>query len=809
MDWWLASFFLGAILSLFLPIVPEFFVLFLLLLLSIVFFFYSTASKPLRLSSGLLFGMSWMLFSAFNFQHLWQDNNLNAIELSTKRQWVQGQVLSLHSPQNPDQAISGKTVSSSQRLRFTLYVTHINKQALNKAIQLRLSWENTSFPLQQGQEIQLKVKFKPTHGLANLGGFSYQTWLNSKKVSGTGYVINHQDNRVLSPKVTVRQQLFSRYQKLLPEHELAPLLLALGFGSRSELKQALWQVLQNTGTGHLIAISGLHIGLVATSSYFLIMLLVRVLPISLFLSPHQFQKMNIRYFAIGLSMVLALIYGYLAGFSLPTIRALLMLSLYWVARLLAIRISVKRWLLITLFLLTLTTPFSLFTASFWLSVYAVTIIFLCLWRFKRFISTGSTLWRFIKGLIVIQLSLTLMLLPISAVFFQQISVVALFANIFAVPWMSFLTIPFCLLSVLLMPLSESLSQFCIFLCVESLQIIWHYLSYLSNQSWATVMLTSFDVQRLVLVGLLGLYFLFFQAKPTFNDKHVATMLCCLMLMVSLSSFKQWRHTDHASIKESLEIKTVEPPNDWQVIVFDVGQGLSILIKHQHKAILYDTGASYASGFNMVDAVVLPYLQHAGIKQLDKVIISHSDNDHAGGLATLQQSIPINELIFNVNKEQTSGICQQGKSFYWQGLTFEMLWPEKIVAKENDDSCVVLISDGKHKVLLTGDISKKVEAKLMQQYPALRADILVVPHHGSKTSSSEAFIRQLSPTLAINSAGFLNRWRMPVAEVTKRYQKNNVQLVNSAETGQTVMSFSQKGMSKQTYQRDLWPFWFAN
>jgi competence protein ComEC len=138
----------------------------------------------------------------------------------------------------------------------------------------------------------------------------------------------------------------------------------------------------------------------------------------------------------------------------------------------------------------------------------------------------------------------------------------------------------------------------------------------------------------------------------------------------------------------------------------------------------------------------------------------------------------------------------------------MLWPTTHVAKENDDSCVVLISDGLHKVLLTGDISQKVEARLMQRYPKLKTDVLIVPHHGSKTSSSEKFIAQLRPKVAIVSAGFLNRWRMPVTEVTKRYHQYSVQLLNSAESGQIVINFSEKGMFRQSYHSELWPFWFA-
>jgi len=802
MDWWLASFFLGAILSLFLPIVPDIFVLFSLLLLSLLFFYFpfnsSKPSKPLRLSSGLLFGASWMLFNAFNFQQVWQENNLNAIELSGKTQWIQGKILSLHSSQNNREMHNKKSTLAHSRLRFNINVTHINKVKLNKSIQLRLSWKNATMTLQQGQTVQLKVKFKPAHGLSNLGSFSYQTWLNSKSISATGYVKNHKDNQLLDPENTLRQQLFSTYKNILSnyriEHELSPLLLALGFGSRTELNQNLWQVLQVTGTGHLIAISGLHIGLVATGCFFIVMLLFRALPLGFFVRSHRFQTINIRYCAIGLSMMAAFSYGYLAGFSLPTIRALVMLTFYWVIRLLGIKLSIKRWLLLTLFVITIITPFSLFTASFWLSIYAVTIIFLTLWRFKRRISTGHKFWRFIKGLVVIQLSLTVMLLPISAVFFQQISAVALFANIIAVPWMSFLSIPLCLLSILLMPISETLSQVFIMLCLESVQFLWYYLTYLSTKSWAVITLSSINVQLLVLVGLFSVIFLFFQPKFTTNDNYLVSIFCCSVVILVILAIGE---------------KSNKKLSHWQLVVFDVGQGLSILVQRDNKAVLYDTGASYESGFNMIEAVILPYLQHSGIQQLDKVVISHSDNDHAGGLAVLQQSIVIKELIYNSRKDTMSSTCLQGRSFYWQGITIEVLWPDQAVSKENDDSCVLLLTDGRHKVLLTGDISKKIEGKLIKQYPELRVDVLVVPHHGSKTSSSAAFISQLKPEFAIVSAGFLNRWHMPVLDVIKRYQEKNIQLLNSAESGQIIINFSEKGIIKQTYHDNLWPFWFAS
>lgn len=839
MDWWLANFFIGAIFSLFLPLVPDLFVLILLLLISLWFFCFSakhfvqggfsvtSCTKGLRLSSGLLFGATWMLFNAYNFQHLWQDNKVDVISLSNKTQWVQGEVLSLlpwveqakESGSNSQltEEQRSKTLQSNNPLRFNLLITRIDNTQLAEAIQLRLSWKNATLLLQQGQIVNLRVKIKPSHGLANQGGFSYQTWLNSNKISATGYVLNHKDNVLLSSKNTFRQQLFNDYSSFLvknhAKHELSPLLLALGFGSRTALSKDNWQVLQITGTGHLIAISGLHIGLVATGCFYLVMWLVRLLPLSLLANNHKLQTINLRYFAIGLSMLAALSYGYLAGFSLPTVRALVMLSLYWLTRLLGIHVSVKRWLLLTLFVITITTPFSLFTASFWLSVYAVTVIFLTLWRFKYRLNQGHVFWRFIKGLFVIQLSLTVMLLPISAIFFQQISLVALVANIIAVPWMSFISIPLCLLSVLIMPVSEYLSQFLITLCLASIGSIWEYLTYLSTLPWAVKPLSTVEIQLLVFTGGITGLWLFIQPRYFDQIKRKNTVTAVVTLVIVILGFL-------------MSNKPFDRLNHWQVIVFDVGQGLSVLVQRDKKAILYDTGASYESGFNMVEAVVLPYLQHAGITQLDKVIISHSDNDHAGGLSVLQDAIEIKELIYNTNHDSkemgisnsiidngfknkaTMSACLQGKAFIWQELTFEMLWPEQEVAKDNDDSCVLLISDNKHKVLLTGDISKTIENKLVKKYPTLQANVLIVPHHGSKTSSSEAFITQLKPTLAVVSAGFLNRWRMPVTEVVDRYTKENIQLLNSADSGQITIGFSKDKIQYYTYGEDLWPFWFA-
>jgi len=239
---------------------------------------------------------------------------------------------------------------------------------------------------------------------------------------------------------------------------------------------------------------------------------------------------------------------------------------------------------------------------------------------------------------------------------------------------------------------------------------------------------------------------------------------------------------------------------------------------------------------MTEAVILPYLQYIAMDKLDKVILSHSDNDHAGGLAMLEDNFIIDEIISNDSSisKRTVESCYRGGTFNWQGLTFEILSPAqlspllpqlkqvadiqisepakepKVTKQKNDDSCVVLISgENGRKVLLTGDISSKIERKLLTNYPQLKVDVLQVPHHGSKTSSSQAFITQLSPQLAVVSAGYLNRWYMPSAQIRKRYQDENISLKNSAEVGQVIFTIEEQGISMKNYVDDFRPFWFSH
>ena len=923
MDRWLLTFFIGAILSLFLAEVPEVFQLFLLFFMAVSSCFH----KKLRYSSGLWFGALWMLSHGYVYQHQ-LSHHLTEMINQQKTIVIEGTILDLQNQHlkatnksNSSKVLTGvstkhtnKTIKNLAKKseetsvikdkanktlirnthRFNFNVVKVNSQRLSIPINIKLSWRNPALTLWQGQQLALQVKLKAAHGLSNVGGFNYVSWLKTQNIVATGYVKNtkkhkgsdknslpsqqnnqHQNkliNRQIAGTPSFRQGLYDQFHKILPSHALTPILVALAFGERSLLSDSHWHILQNTGTSHLIAISGLHIGLLASGSFYLFMLLLRLMP---FRDP-RWQRLNTRYVAIMVSLLMASLYAYLAGFSLPTQRALVMLYLYWLARVLGIKLSLKRLLLVTLLVLLILSPFSVMTASFWLSFYAVTIIFLTLWRFKAWLTTGSSLLQLLKGLLLIQVMLTLMLIPVTALFFQKISLVSLLANIIAVPWMSFISIPAALLSIMMTIINDNVAQLFMMISLYSLDVLWQYLTLLSTSTYANVGVSQQTQFIMLLIGIVLFIVLFcvplttpfnFQLLTLFKglrgvlnklsisiknlwSMRLAVLPLCwgaisMMIILAITVFLVQREYYWSSIiqqKAGIISKHFFSANDvWQVVFFDVGQGLSILIKRSNKAILYDTGASFPSGFSMSEAVILPYLQYAGIDYLDKVILSHSDNDHAGGLNTLLKNIPILEVMSNDNQVQQSldylqlttrqESCHSEGSFSWQELNFTILWPlphhritNHVNANQtlnseaskphhkpgNDDSCVILIADKQgNSFLLSGDISTKVEKQLVLRYPNLRAEVLQVPHHGSKTSSSLTFLRHLNPTLAVVSAGYLNRWRMPVAEVRDRYAVNDIRLINNADVGQIVVTFNSKGFSHQSFIENLRPFWFIH
>ncbi|MFT5297665.1 MAG: competence protein ComEC, partial [Colwellia sp.] len=703
MERWLFTFFIGAILSLFLPIVPDFSHLLFCLFFAAIFCLF----KRLRSFSGLFFGCAWLLSAGFSYQNIWQINNLTQDDYVGKTITVKGVVANI--PTTLRRKVKDGAVEKKVS-RFNFIVEEVNQYKLTENMNIRLRWDDKTLSgeilshvgkVKQGQKWQLKVRIKPAYGFANIGGFSYQTWLRQKKLHATGYVKHSIENKVIEAQSSYRQSLYLQLNEVVNSIALKSqryhFIFALTFGERGKITAEQWQVLQATGTQHLMAISGLHLGLIASGAFGLMVMFFRFIPIHLLFSKKGkfwLVNKNNRIVAFVFSSIIAIFYAYLAGFSLPTLRALIMMQIFIGSKLLAVKLTVTRWLLLSIVCIILLSPFSLFSVSFWLSVYAVTLILLIIWRCRKLISSsGNSQLQKVKAwmssLIIVQLGLTLFMLPIAAILNHQLPLSALLANIIAVPWMSFTAIPLCLLSVVVMPFSEALSIFFLELSLASLDLIWLWLNYLSNQEWLFI-----DVSHetlLIIIVMSGLTFIsYFLALP---KKYFLVAVLFSLTYFYLGNSKN--------------------SNDWQVNVLDVGQGLAVVVERNGRTILYDTGASYPSGFNLADSVIFPYFQYRGIETIDQLILSHADNDHAGGLSFIDKQVALNKVsVDHIKYNQSSkitkeysfakkGSCKQGDDFIWQGLTFSVLWPVTIQENENDNSCVINISDGKYNVLLTG------------------------------------------------------------------------------------------------------------
>ena len=725
----------------------------LVILLALVSSFFV---KTRLLAFGLL-GVCWMA----SLGH-WQYSLQLPLTQISEPVLLEGEVLSL--------------VHAESDVRFNFSVTSINRQPLWPARKVRLSWERPDWPVKQDQRWQLMAKLKPPHGLANQGSFNYQQWLFSENISATGYVRTSSTNQLLQNNISLRQQLADRLLSLPLQH--TAWLAALSLGYRGLLEQSDWQLVQTTGIAHLIAISGLHLALVASLSYLLV-----VMSFGTLLSRFSgLQQINLHKLALLASLAACLGYAGLAGFALPTVRAWLMLALVTVLYLGNRNISLKRLILISVGIFILLFPLSLFSLSFWLSFSAVGIIVLVFWRWpprrREFSWRQSTL-----VMLRIQLALSVLMLPLVAWQFGLISWISPWVNMLAVPLVTMLLVPLCLLAVLCLVVWPPLAQWLFEWLDKALSYGLQALQFSTQLPAASWRISSIPLEAWLCLSLASLALLL----PHFPYAKRAA----LVLLLPLLSYARTPDDD-----------------DWYVDVLDVGQGSAVLISRAQRALIYDVGAAYPSGFNMADSVILPLLQARGIRQVDKVIISHWDNDHSGSLLQLQKGIPVRQVV------TTADWCVRGQQAMWQGLTLQVLWPDDpALHNDNNGSCVLYVSDGLHSVLLPGDIDASIEQRLAAAWPFnAQLDILLAPHHGSNSSSSTTFIQVIQPQHVVFSQGYMNRWQFPRTEVLQRYAQAGSQTYATSELGQLSfrVPFQQaQPITLRSYRQDFYPYWYAN
>ncbi|WJG11281.1 DNA internalization-related competence protein ComEC/Rec2 [Aliiglaciecola sp. LCG003] len=713
--------------------------------------------------SGSLFGIVWMASVGY-WQLHWQ---LPAQQIRQIQQ-LSGSVQSI--------------VTENHNIRFNLRVSHIDKQPVYTGPKVRLSWRAPNFTVKQGQLIHVSVKLKPIHGFANQGGFNYQQWLISGGIVATGYVKDSQTNRLIENSISWRQVLIERLSRFQLPNE--GWIAALTFGDRRLFGQQDWQLIQATGIAHLVAISGLHLGIVAAISFLFFAGLLKVC-IPVFKLP---QHLN--YHSIGLIFVAlaTLGYSYLAGFSLPTLRAWIMLVIVLFLSVSYQYMHAANVLLISIFTFIILDPMSMLSASFWLSFCAIFFITLLFWRWPinqgmsdKPLSFIRLVFNWLKNMLKLQVGLGVLMMPIVASHFSMLSLSAVLINLLAIPAVTFVLVPLCLLIALGLIANLDLVGHILWFTNEVIGLCLTVLHHLADNLIDPIQLAGISAVAWGLFSLGGILC----CAPIGAIKRVCSLMLILPLLTSLR---------------------VEPNSTWFIHVLDVGQGLSVVIEKQGRAMVYDVGGSYASGFNIADAVLLPFLQHRSLSAIDWLIISHFDNDHAGSLQQVNNGIKVNHFA------SSRDLCQRGWDFEWQGLNISTLSPPTIDdTSNNDSSCVIRIANQASSVLLPGDISQNIELKLIRMTDKpIASDVLIAAHHGSDTSSSSQFVNAVRPQHVVFSQGHLNRWGFPKQAVVNRFSAINATMYSTAESGQItfVMPTSrEQAIQALGYRSDIHPVWY--
>ncbi len=621
---------------------------------------------------------------------------------------------------------------------------------------LRLNWYAPYPSLMPGQRWQLHVKLKPFLEPQNPGQHISSAHDRIQGVVATGYVIQSLDNHLLAHGQGV--QWLNRYRFVLAQdlyqlsqHEaFSGVFAALSLGDKSRVSADQWQVFQSTGTGHLLAISGLHVGFCAAMGFFFIRWLWVVLP---WLS-RRFSAQAAGW--VG-AVIIAFIYSALAGFAIPTQRACLMLVLLALSRLYKQQINSFAVLLLVAVVIVCLEPLSFLDIGFYLSFSAVLVLL-----FGMAMSAAHRLpcwrrWFFPHWVIAVGF------MPMSALFFGTISTTSLIANCLAIPWVSFLVVPLVLLALICLGFAPGLSAQLLTWANTLMQWLWVPMSYLAHWRFNLLPLVSVTVWHLLLAIIASAILLLPKALPA---KKIALILYLPLL---------FPHTDSPA------------DNSARVTILAVGQGLSVFVQTAHHQLLYDTGPASTSGYSAAKAVVLPFLKTQGVRQLSRLVISHRDNDHAGGVPDILSSVNVMRIDSSAPSRffhHRSLNCHQVKPWCWDGVCFRYLSVnQRLMSNENDRSCVLRIAVGQQAILLPGDISKRIEQRLVKKYPQQRrASILVAAHHGSQSASSAKWIDAVSPRYVIFATGFANHFFFPNLDVIQRYHDRHIHLLDTGAGG---------------------------
>ena len=638
---------------------------------------------------------------------------------------------------------------------------------------LRLSWYDDRDgsgtgreQLQAGQRWQMSVRLRAPRGLRNPGGFDSEKHAFANRVTASGYVRGPETAILQRPGSGInawRGGMSARIAEVVSS-ETGRFIAAFALGDTRGLHDQDWHVLRANGLTHLVAISGMHVGIVAGffalvvgGVWWLIPVLGRRLP---------------RPIAAALGgLAGATLYAAVAGFALPTVRTVLMVAVVAGVRLLRRRASTMEVLALAMIAVLLVDPLSALTAGFWLSFFGVAWLVWCLPEAGR---------RPVHDLVSAQAVATVGLLPLTAALFDQASLAGPLANLVAVPWWTLVVVPLSLVGTALELLHGGWGQWGWHAAAWCFRLSWPLFETTAGSDMALWWLRESRWYALPLAAAGAFWLLLPRGLP---GRSLALLLWLPLLWPA---------------------RVLPAPGEVEIHVLDVGQGSSLVVRTAGHSLLYDMGPSMPDGFDSGERVVIPALRALGVGRLDRAVVSHHDNDHSGGFAAVRERIPIGVS----NAPEDSGVvdtqpCVAGEQWEWDGVSFRFMHPPRYFPYlGNDASCVLRIA-GKHgSALLLGDVGKVIERDLVRRGrlhadDSVQADVVVVSHHGAANASDQALVEATGARIAIMSTGHGNRYRHPRAEVVKRWQDAGAATPDTSRDGALSIRIAASGIAMET------------
>ncbi|MEP6657443.1 MAG: DNA internalization-related competence protein ComEC/Rec2, partial [Betaproteobacteria bacterium] len=645
--------------------------------------------------------------------------------------------------------------ASARGTRFALAIERVLTSGARVPERISLAWypplrtndAKDAVPiLRAGERWRLAVRLKRPHGTVNPHGYDLEAWLLDNGLRATGYVRPQGDNtrlaafagRATDRVQRARENVRERALRALGDAPYAGVIVALAIGEQRAIPEAQWLVFNRTGITHLISISGLHVTVFAAIAAGAVHGIARrSARLTTLLPAHRLAAL--------IGAIAAFGYVLLAGAQVPAQRTLIMLIVaaigLWVARPGTARM-VWLWALAVVLAF---DPWAGLTPGFWLSFGAVgLLLYSGSGRLHSVpVSRSAALLRMLRTATHAQAVVTIGLVPMTLAVFQQVSVIAPVANAIAIPVVTFAVVPLALTAILLPVDMLWRAAHTVFAW-----LMWplEALTALPGTTWQQHAPAAWTIP-VAMIGVVGLL-----APRGVPLRSLGGLWLLPLFLVRPAA---------------------PPPGTFRMTVLDVGQGLAVVVQTSEHALLYDTGPRYNDDANAGGRIVAPFLRAAGIRRLSAMIVSHLDSDHSGGARTLLQTVPVDVLASSVPEEHKlfDGVspkplrCLAGHAWTWDGVRFRLMHPgmdqyTSARIKTNDLSCVVRIESAHGSALLTGDIEARSETTLLMNGAALRSEVLVVPHHGSRTSSTAAFITAVAPRVAIFTPGYRNRFGHP-------------------------------------------------